>query len=97
MGVYLHYTILPMPEISRFFGIIIGMFFNEHNPPHFHARYGDEQAEIDIQTLRIIEGNLPRRAKAMILEWAEEHREELLENWELARKMHELKKIKPLE
>jgi hypothetical protein len=56
-----------MPEISRFLGIIIGMFFNEHNPPHFHARYGNDQAEIDIQTLRIIEGNLPRRAKAMVL------------------------------
>ena len=86
-----------MPEISRFFGIIIGMFFNEHNPPHFHARYGELQAEIDIQTLRVIEGDLPRRAKAMVLEWAEEHREELMENWKLAREMHELKNIKPLE
>ena len=73
------------------------MFFNEHNPPHFHARYGEAQAEIDIQTLRIIEGDLPRRAKAMVLEWAEEHREELMENWDLAREMRELKNIKPLE
>jgi len=86
-----------MPEISRFFGIVIGMFFNEHNPPHFHARYGESQAEIDIQTLRVIEGDLPKRAKAMVLEWAEEHREELMENWKLAREMHELKNIKPLE
>ena len=86
-----------MPEISRFFGIIIGMFFNEHNPPHFHARYGEFQAEIEIQTLHIIEGDLPRRAKALVLEWAEEHREELMENWNLAREMHELKNIKPLE
>ena len=73
------------------------MFFNEHNPPHFHARYGEAQAEIDIQTLRIIQGDLPRRAKAMVLEWAEEHREELMENWDLARKMCLLKNIKPLE
>ncbi len=86
-----------MPEISRFFGIIIGMFFNEHNPPHFHARYGDYQAEIEINTLKIIEGDLPRRAKAMVLEWAEEHRDELMENWNLAREMHALKNIKPLE
>ena len=86
-----------MPEISRFFGIVIGMFFNEHNPPHFHARYGEAQAEIDIHTLRILEGDLPRRAKAMVLEWAEEHREELMENWNRAREMHELKNIKPLE
>jgi hypothetical protein len=86
-----------MPEISRFFGIVIGMFFNEHNPPHFHARYGEAQAEIDIQTFRIIEGDLPGRAKAMVLEWAEEHREELMENWNLAREMRELKNIKPLE
>jgi hypothetical protein len=86
-----------MPEISRFFGIIIGMFFNEHNPPHFHACYGDYQAEIEINTLKIIEGDLPRRAKAMVLEWAEEHRDELMENWNLARDMHTLKNIKPLE
>jgi len=62
-----------MPEISRFFGIIIGMFFNVHNMPHFQARYGEFQAEIEIQTLKIIEGYLPRRAKAMVPEWAEEH------------------------
>ena len=86
-----------MPEISRFFGIIIGMFYNEHNPPHFHARYGEFYAEIEIHTLRIIQGNLPRRAKALVLEWAEDHRDELMENWNLARAMNELKDIKPLE
>ena len=86
-----------MPEISRFFGIVIGMFFNEHNPPHFHARYGEFQAEVEIETLRILEGELPRRVKALVLEWAEEHREELLENWHLAREMLELNNIKPLE
>ena len=86
-----------MPEICRFFGIIIGMFYNEHNPPHFHAHYGEFEAEFDIQTLRIINGDLPRRAKALVLEWAEEHREELLMNWDLARKMQEIRKLKPLE
>ena len=86
-----------MPEICRFFGIIIGMFYNEHNPPHFHARYGEFVAEFDIQTLGIINGGLPKRAKALVLEWAEEHRSELLENWELARKMQEINKLKPLE
>jgi hypothetical protein len=94
---YLCVKVSIMPEISRFFGIIIGMFFNEHNPPHFHARYGDWQAEIDIQTLRVIEGDLPKRAKAMVLEWAEEHRDELMDNWNLARELRELKYIKPLE
>jgi hypothetical protein len=86
-----------MPEISRFFGIIIGMYFNEHNPPHFHAKYGEFHAEIEIETLKIIEGELPRRAKALVLEWAEEHRGELMENWNFARELHELKMIKPLE
>ncbi|MEI6898558.1 MAG: DUF4160 domain-containing protein [Bacteroidota bacterium] len=86
-----------MPEICRFFGIIIGMFYNEHNPPHFHARYGEFEAEFEIHTLKIINGNLPKRAKAMVLEWAEDHREELLMNWEFARQMQEIRKLKPLE
>jgi hypothetical protein len=85
-----------MPEISRFFGIVIGMFINEHNPPHFHAKYQDMEAEFDIRTLEILEGNLPRRAKALVLEWAVEHREELMKNWELARQKKTLFKIEPL-
>jgi hypothetical protein len=90
-------NIIKMPEISRFFGIIIGMFCNEHNPPHFHARYGEFNAEFDIKTLHMINGNLPKRAKALVLEWAEEHRDELLADWELARQMKTLQNIKPLE
>jgi hypothetical protein len=86
-----------MPEICRFYGIIIGMFYNEHLPPHFHARYGDYEIEVNINTLEIINGKIPKRAKALILEWAEEHRAELSENWELAQQMKEIKKIKPLD
>lgn len=85
-----------MPEISRFYGIIIALYYNEHNPPHFHAKYGSFQAEIDIRTLQVIVGELPARAKALVLEWADEHRSELMEDWELARKMAELKPIEPL-
>jgi len=85
-----------MPEISRFYGIIIALYYNEHNPPHFHAKYGEFVAEIDIRTLQILNGNLPKRAKALVLEWADEHREDLMLDWELARKMAELNPIEPL-
>lgn len=73
-----------MPEISRFFGIVIAVFHNEHNPPHFHARYGEYKAAIDIQTLRILEGTLPPRALGLVVEWAAQHQEELMRDWELA-------------
>ena len=86
-----------MPEVSRFYGIIIMLYINEHNPPHFHVKYAEHLAEIDIQTLKIIAGNLPKRAYMLVVEWAVEHREELMENWNLARSQNNLKKIKPLE
>ena len=86
-----------MPEISRFFGIIIAMYFNEHNPPHFHAKYGDYKAEIDIATLEVLAGELPKRVKALVIEWAADHRKELMEDWQLARQMQELRSIEPLE
>ena len=85
-----------MPEISRFFGIIIRMYFSDHNPPHFHAIYQDHTAEYEINTLNILRGNLPSRAHAMVLEWASLHREELIKNWELAIEMNEINKIEPL-
>jgi len=72
------------------------LYYNEHNPPHFHAKYGEFKAEIDIRTLQILKGELPKRAKSMILEWADDHREELMQDWELARQKHELKEIEPL-
>ncbi|HJX10267.1 MAG TPA: DUF4160 domain-containing protein, partial [Candidatus Binatia bacterium] len=75
-----------MPEISRFFGIIIAMFYDEHNPPHFHARYGEHRVEIAIDTLSVLVGRLPPRALGLVMEWAALHRAELLADWELARK-----------
>jgi hypothetical protein len=85
-----------MPEISRFFGIIIKMYYREHNPPHFHAEYQNYKAEYDIKTFEIIEGKLPKRANALVLEWASEHRAELLEDWKRAKEQKELNKIEPL-
>jgi hypothetical protein len=85
-----------MPEVSRFFGIIIALYFNEHNPPHFHAKYGEDEVEINIDTLEIIEGSIPKRALALVLEWANEHRDELKNDWQLARNGKPLQKIEPL-
>ncbi|MCP9451832.1 MAG: DUF4160 domain-containing protein [Nitrospira sp.] len=86
-----------MPEICRFLGIIITMYFNEHNPPHFHPRYGNHKAEIAIETLSIIAGSLPPRVLGLVMEWAALRRRELMEDWELARRQVELKRIAPLE
>ena len=85
-----------MPEISRFYGIIIMLYINEHHPPHFHVKYAEYLAEIEIQTLEIIAGSLPKRAYSLVLEWAVEHREELMHNWNLAREHKSLNKIEPL-
>ncbi len=85
-----------MPEISRFYGIIIAMFYDEHNPPHFHARYGSDKVVINIRSLSVLEGRLPARALGMVVEWASQHQAELLENWELARKEQTPRKIQPL-
>jgi len=74
-----------MPEISRFFGIVIRMFYNDHNPPHFHAFYGGDAALIDINTLSVFAGHLPPRALGLVIEWATLHERELLDNWERAR------------
>lgn len=72
-----------MPTISQFFGIVIQMFWREHAPPHFHALYGEYEALIDIRTLDVIRGGLPRRAQALVLEWAALYRAELMEDWNL--------------
>ena len=85
-----------MPEISRFYGIIIRMHFNEHGVPHFHAHYGKQRASIEILTLQLIEGEIPKRALAHVLEWAFEHRNELKQNWELAINGQSTKSIEPL-
>jgi len=85
-----------MPEISRFYGIIIAMFFDDHNSPHFHARYGKEKVAIEIHSLRILEGHIPPRALGIVIEWASQHKDELLSNWELAKSNQPPKKIEPL-
>jgi hypothetical protein len=85
-----------MPTISIFYGILIRMFFNDHAPPHFHARYGEFEATIDIGTLAVIEGQLPRRAFNLVQEWAMIHREELLEDWRLCRENARPTRIEPL-
>ena len=86
-----------MPEISRFFGIIIRMYYNDHRPPHFHAHYGEHQVEIVIETLEILEGKLPNRVLGLVLEWAVLHRNELRADWERARNEQPLEPIQPLE
>ena len=70
-----------MPEISRFLGIVITMYFNDHNPPHFHVRYGESRAAIAIQSLEVMTGILPARVLGLVTEWASIHRETLLKNW----------------
>ena len=85
-----------MPEISRFYGIIIRMFYGDHNPPHFHAEYQGQSAEYDIRTLEVIVGKIPNRANALVLEWASIHREELLDFWDKAKVPSEIGKIDPL-
>jgi len=85
-----------MPEICRFYGIIVAMFFDDHNPPHFHARYGRNNAAIEISSLRVLEGQIPPRALGLVVEWASQHQAELLKNWEFAKNNKPVKKIAPL-
>lgn len=85
-----------MPRISEFYGIVIGMYFRDHPPPHFHARYSGEEAVIAIATGEVIAGSLPGRALRLVREWAEMHREELNANWDLARDRQALAEIEPL-
>jgi hypothetical protein len=86
-----------MPQISRFFGIIISMYFDDHNPPHFHARYGETECLISIAELRVIEGEIPSRALGLVIEWAVIHQEELWEDWHLAKSLEPLHLIEPLQ
>ena len=85
-----------MPEISRFFGISIKMFFGDHVPPHFHAEYGEYKAQVNIRSHNIIAGDLPPRVLGMVVEWASLHHDELFELWELASKNQPLRRIEPL-
>lgn len=85
-----------MPEVSRFLGIIIRFNYREHNPPHFHVEYNEWMACISVQELRVLQGELPHRILALVLEWACDHRDELMADWDLAAQKKELKKIAPL-
>ncbi len=85
-----------MPEISRFLGIIIAMYYKDHVPPHFHAIYGEYEITVEIES-GVINGRFPRRALRLVLEWLELHKDELLEDWQLVEKKKPLKKIAPLE
>jgi hypothetical protein len=85
-----------MPTISIFYGLIIQMFWEEHDPPHFHVRYAEYEALIGINDFSLIQGKLPAKALALSIEWAVLHQQELLENWELGKNNLSFKKIDPL-
>lgn len=85
-----------MPEISRFLGIIVFMLYDDHAPAHFHAKYGDHLISVNILS-GAIDGRFPRKARNSVCKWYVMHKEELLEDWELAQKHAELKKIAPLD
>ncbi len=82
-----------MPEVSRFFGIVITMYYREHNPPHFHVRYGEYEAQFDLQEGAFLSGFLPSKQARLVLAWYEIHKDELLEMWNV----QEFHSIKPLE
>jgi len=86
-----------MPEISRFFGIVIAMYYRDHFPPHFHAKYAGQWAAFSIKELKMIEGKLSRRATSLVLEWAFQHRDELMARWEKAQRKEPLEDIEPLD
>ena len=85
-----------MPEISRFYGIVVKMFHNDHQPPYFHAEHDDDQIVVAIDTLAIVAGRLKPRATGLVMEWASLHQDELRHNWELARNFEPFDSIEPL-
>ena len=86
-----------MPQVALFLGISISMYYNEHNPPHFHAEYNGKEAEILISPVSLRSGTLPNRVLGLVVEWAQLHQEELLANWERARKKEPLRTIPGLD
>lgn len=91
-----HGGIIRMPIISRFYGIEISMYYDDHNPPHFHAKYGEYKILVDIKRARVIEGFMPSSQIKLVLAWAIIRKDELIKDWELAKMMEELEKIEPL-
>lgn len=90
-------TVGRMPEISRFFGIVIRMYFFDHDPPHFHADLGDARAQLRIDPVGLLDGDIPPRTLALVVEWAKLHRDELLENWRRLHSDEPPQRIAPLE
>jgi hypothetical protein len=86
-----------MPTISIFYGLVIRMYFNDHAPPHFHVEYAEFKATVNIQTLTLATGKLPRRAQMLVLDWAELHQAELLEDWQLCMDKQQPRQIAPLQ
>ena len=86
-----------MPELPRFYGIVIRMYFRDHFPPHFHAIYGGGKAVMDIETMVFIEGQLPPRARGLVIEWATLHQDELRTAFDKAQAMKVPGKIAPLD
>ena len=85
-----------MPELSRFLGMVISIYFDDHNPPHFHAQYNEYEAVISISDLQVIKGNLPSRVLGLVVEWANSHRAELMDNWNSVKENGKITKIAPL-
>jgi len=85
-----------MPEVSLFFGIRVTMYYDDHNPPHFHAEYNGEKVLVDILNSRVLSGNFPSRQLKLILAWTVIHQDELMQNWELAKDGKPLNRIDPL-
>ncbi len=85
-----------MPEICRFFGIVIAMYYSDHAPPHFHVRYASYRASLALEPLALMEGRLPPRVLGLVMEWASLHRLELREDWDRAARAEPLKRIAPL-
>jgi hypothetical protein len=85
-----------MPEISRFLGIVIAMYWSDHAPPHFHAKYNGYEITVDIES-GIVRGRFPKRALRAVLDWLDLHKDELLEDWTLAQQDEPLNPIEPLE
>ena len=85
-----------MPRICEFYGVVVYMYYNDHEPPHFHVRYGGYHAKVGIDQVHVIDGQLPPRTSRMVLEWAAEHQPELRENWRLARAKRALSLVNPV-
>jgi hypothetical protein len=85
-----------MPAVSQFYGIVIYMYFEDHNPPHFHAEYGEHEVLIEIESLQVYAGSLPRKGLGLVLDWAELHQQELRDNWNRLRKGEPVARINPL-